>query len=72
MLYASTSILFFKGFLLKWARGGTGIRVRLRSVSRKGWEFKSPRAHLGWKFITHDELGLPPILPEERVGVGWE
>lgn len=28
-----------------WARGGTGIRVRLRSVSRKGWEFKSPRAH---------------------------
>ncbi len=23
----------------------SGIRVRLRSVSRKGWEFESPRAH---------------------------
>jgi hypothetical protein len=27
------------------SRGGTGIRVRLRSVSRKGWEFESPRDH---------------------------
>ncbi len=24
----------------------SGIRVRLRSVSRKGWEFESPHAHL--------------------------
>ena len=30
---------------MRWARGGTGIRVRLRSVSRKAWEFESPRAH---------------------------
>jgi 8-oxo-dGTP pyrophosphatase MutT (NUDIX family) len=29
----------------EWACGGTGIRVRLRSVSRKGWEFESPHAH---------------------------
>jgi hypothetical protein len=35
----------FKFSWLEWARGGTGIRVRLRSVSRKGWEFESPRAH---------------------------
>jgi 23S rRNA (pseudouridine1915-N3)-methyltransferase len=28
-----------------WACGGIGIRVRLRSVSRKGWEFESPHAH---------------------------
>ncbi|MEN9913100.1 MAG: hypothetical protein RLY66_508 [Candidatus Parcubacteria bacterium] len=28
-----------------WSRGGTGIRVRLRSVSRKGWGFDSPRDH---------------------------
>ena len=27
------------------ARGGIGIRVRLRSVCRKTWEFESPRAH---------------------------
>ena len=27
------------------ARGGIGIRVRFRSVSRKSWEFESPRAH---------------------------
>ena len=30
---------------IEWACGGTGIRARLRSVSRKGWEFESPHAH---------------------------
>lgn len=28
-------------------RGGIGIRVRSRSVSRKGWRFKSSRPHSG-------------------------
>lgn len=28
------------------ARGGIGIRVRLRSVWSDPWGFKSPRAHL--------------------------
>ena len=27
------------------ARGGIGIRVRLRSVWSNPWEFESPRAH---------------------------
>ena len=31
--------------VLKWARGGIGIRARFRSVFREDWEFKSPRAH---------------------------
>jgi hypothetical protein len=30
---------------IEWARGGIGIRVRLRSAFRKDWEFESPRAH---------------------------
>ncbi len=30
---------------LEWACGGIGIRVRLRSVFRKEWEFESPHAH---------------------------
>ncbi len=33
------------------ARGETGIHLRLRSVSRKGWEFKSPRAHNEFDFF---------------------
>lgn len=42
------------------ARGGTGIRVRLRSVWGNPWEFESPRAHNEQRrqlevlfFITH-------------------
>ncbi len=42
-MVAELDLFIFSWF--EWARGGTGIRVRLRSVSRKGWEFESPRAH---------------------------
>ena len=28
-----------------WACGGIGIRVRFRTVSRKGWRFESSLAH---------------------------
>ena len=45
----------------KWARGGIGIRVRLRSVSRKGWEFESPRAHQYKAFLTKSLLGQQVI-----------
>lgn len=31
--------------LQTWASGGTGIRVRLRTVFRKDWGFESPLAH---------------------------
>ncbi len=43
---ALLSGFFVWSIVFVWARGGTGIRVRLRSVSRKSWEFESPRAHL--------------------------
>ena len=36
---------FERVLCIVWACGGIGIRVRLRSVSRKGWEFESPHAH---------------------------
>ena len=39
-------------------RGGIGIRVRFRTVSRKGWEFESPRTHMSFKAIFFDMDGL--------------
>lgn len=39
------SLFNYRCIISQRACGGTGIRVRLRSVCRKTWEFKSPHAH---------------------------
>ncbi len=38
-------VLVLKWDYSLWASGGTGIRVRLRTVFRKDWGFESPLAH---------------------------
>ena len=50
-------------FNLLWARGGIGIRVRLRSVWGNPWEFKSPRAH-----SVQDGIRLPVKLRTQSRG----
>src|SRR3989344_701057 len=43
----------------KWACGGTGIRVRFRTVCRKAWRFESSHAHHS-EFVKEVASGLRP------------